>query len=133
MDFVLLDTDVFSFFFKRDSRAEFYRPFVAEARLCLAFQSVAELRCWVLLRNWGDSRREELEASIRRCVVLPFDDASANIWAQVTANRQAAGQPIACGDAWIAAAALRHGLPLLTHNGSDFRGVAGLSVISQRS
>jgi len=27
-----------------------------------------------------------------------------------------AGRPIECGDAWIAATAIRYGLPLLTHN-----------------
>jgi hypothetical protein len=72
MTSVLLDTDVFSYFFKRDSRAALYAPDVAAAQLCLSFQSVAELRSWSLIRNWGNPRRQSLEAAILRCVVLPM-------------------------------------------------------------
>jgi predicted nucleic acid-binding protein len=40
-------------------------------------------------------------------------------------------QPIGVADAWIAATALAHGLELVTHNPSDFRGVPGLAVITE--
>lgn len=127
---VLLDTDVYSFLFKRDTRAEPYLPHLINVQPCVSFQTVAELRCWALMRNWGPARREELEQSLRRCVILPNDDMTASHWAQVTAARQAAGRPIACGDAWIAASALRHGLTLLTHNNSDFRDIPDLKLVT---
>ena len=41
------------------------------------------------------------------------------------------GHPINAGDAWIAATALRHDLPLVTHNRSDFEHIPGLAVISE--
>jgi tRNA(fMet)-specific endonuclease VapC len=41
-----------------------------------------------------------------------------------------AGRPIGPADAWIAATALRYGVPLVTHNPSDYTGVPGLSVLS---
>ena len=44
MQAVLLDTDVFSFIFKQDTRAALYASHLAGAQACLAFQSVAELR-----------------------------------------------------------------------------------------
>jgi predicted nucleic acid-binding protein len=40
-------------------------------------------------------------------------------------------QPISGEDAWIAATALTHGCPLVTHNAADFQGIAGLIVISE--
>ena len=36
-----------------------------------------------------------------------------------------AGRPIGCPDAWVAAVAL-YGVPLVTHNKSDYLGVANL-------
>ena len=72
---VLLDTDVFSFFFKRDTRAALYAPQLAGAQPCLCFQTLAELRLWALVRRWGEPRRQSLDASVARCLVLPFDDA----------------------------------------------------------
>jgi predicted nucleic acid-binding protein len=54
----------------------------------------------------------------------------ADRWAEVSARRQQIGQPILCGDCWIAAAALRHGVPLLTHNAHHFLEIPALRVIS---
>jgi tRNA(fMet)-specific endonuclease VapC len=34
-------------------------------------------------------------------------------------------------DAWAAAVALRHGLPLVTHNRKHFEPVPGLTIISE--
>jgi tRNA(fMet)-specific endonuclease VapC len=105
---VLVDTDVFSFVFKGDSRALPYTPHLVGAQICLSFQTVAELRLWALTRNWGKSRRDSLDSSLRRCAVLPFDDELTQRWAEVTNTRRRVGHPIGCGDAWIAATALRH-------------------------
>ena len=32
---------------------------------------------------------------------------------------------------WIAATALRHGIPIVTHNRQHFEGISGLTVISE--
>jgi tRNA(fMet)-specific endonuclease VapC len=127
---VLLDTDVFSFFFKRDSRRALYEPAIANAQVCLSFQSVAELRLWSLVRRWGDARRQSLELAVARCVIIPYDDALSHTWASVTADRRRMGQPIETGDAWIAATALRHDATLLTHNARDYADITNLRMIS---
>jgi predicted nucleic acid-binding protein len=127
---VLLDTDVFSFLFKRDTRAGAYERYLTNAQACLSFQSVAELRLWSITRHWGEPRRASLERAIKRCIVFSADDATSALWATVTAHRRQIGQPMDCGDARIAATALRHNLPLLTHNAAHYRDVAGLNVIS---
>jgi tRNA(fMet)-specific endonuclease VapC len=119
MNAVVLDTDVFSFFFKGDTRAAAYAQDIKDRQTCLCFQSIAEVKSWALLRNWGQSRRERLERVLAHYLVLPYDSEMAEMWAQVTATRQGLGRRIESGDAWIAAAALRHDIPLLTHNAAD--------------
>src|SRR5437868_9880045 len=52
-----------------------YERDLVGARACLSFQSVAELRYWANVRRWGDARRQSLDVSLRRYVVLPYDDA----------------------------------------------------------
>ena len=126
---VLLDTDVFSFVFKRDSRATLYANDLAGAQPCLSFQSVAELRYWAVISNWGEPRRQSLELSLARCIVLAYDDSMTRHWAEISAHRRSVGKPILCGDAWIAATAVRHGLPLLTHNGDDYGQISGLTIV----
>ncbi|HEY2415457.1 MAG TPA: type II toxin-antitoxin system VapC family toxin [Pirellulaceae bacterium] len=129
MSAVLLNTDVFSFVFKRDTRAKLYERELIGAHACLSFQSVAELQYWANARQWGEARRHSLELTFRRYIVLPYDDAMSQYWADITASRRSHGKPIACGDAWIAATALRHGLPLLTHNANDYADIPGLQVV----
>ena len=51
-------------------------------------------------------------------------------WAEVMDGAQAAGRRIECADAWVAATARLHGVPLVTHNSRDYLGVQGLAVIS---
>ncbi len=133
MESVLLDTDVFSFFFKKDSRRELYAHAVESRRPCLSSMSVAELKRWALVRKWGRRQRERLVQALRHYVILPCDDLMADRWAEISVLRERLGHPISCGDCWIAASALRYGIPLATHNGSHFAGIPGLIVICQRS
>jgi tRNA(fMet)-specific endonuclease VapC len=127
---VLLDTDVFSYFFKQDTRAQPYRKDVQGRQLCLCFQTIAEVKAWAITRNWGQSRRDALEKVLERYLVLPYDALMADAWARTSASRKRMGRPISCGDAWIAAAALRHQIPLLTHNAVDYGNILDLTMIS---
>ncbi len=130
IDSVLVDTDVFSFLLKRDSRASQYAPHLEAKRGCLSFMTVAELYRWAISRAWGETRRRALDESLRRYVVLPFDAGLAEAWATISVARARSGRPISCGDCWIAATALRYGVPLVTHNGRDFTGVDGVTIIT---
>jgi predicted nucleic acid-binding protein len=128
---ILLDTDVFSFVFRGDTRGAFYESELRGRTACLSFMSVAELKRWAIRRNWGRSRRESLARSIRGCTVLGFDDRLTDLWAEVTAHRERLGRPIACGDCWIAATALAHGMPLATHNAADFADIPDLVLVTR--
>lgn len=128
MDAVLLDTDVFSFFFKKDTRCALYADDIKNRQLCLSFQTYAELKLWAVERKWGAQRIEHLSQILKRYVIVPYDSGVADCWAEITAHRKGIGQPIECGDCWIAAVAVRHRLPLLSHNGGHFLNIPRLIV-----
>ena len=127
---VLVDTDVFSFAFKGDSRAVELDVALANKQLCLSFMTVAELFRWAIARNWGEKRRNSLHAAIAHCPTIPYDPPTALAWARISVERKRIGRPIECGDCWIAACAIRHRMPLVTHNTSDFEHIAGLELLT---
>jgi hypothetical protein len=67
---VVLDTDIVSYLYKRDTRAELYRQHLNDPPFIISFMSLAELRRWTLGRNWGDRRRQELEKYLSRYLVI---------------------------------------------------------------
>ncbi|HKZ84140.1 MAG TPA: PIN domain-containing protein [Anaerolineae bacterium] len=101
--------------------------------LALSFMTVAELYQWAYLRGWSESRLAWLEDRLRAYVVVPYDVELCRQWAAICAERQRQGRTISVQDAWVAATALRHGLPLVTHNAQDFAGISKLTVISETS
>ena len=131
MSIVVLDTDVWSFLFKQDSRAEQYRSHIEGHILAISFQTVAELYQWAEINNWGEKRRGRLQQWLTRFQIVGFDLEMARIWAWIRAQRAEAGRPLAAQDAWVAACALRYGHVLLTHNASDYEYIPDLKVISE--
>lgn len=131
MTAILLDTDVFSFFFKKnDTRTELYTDDIKGRQLCLSFQTIAELKRWAIQREWGEKRRESLAQVLRHYVVLPYDAEMADSWAAIKVHRDRIGKAIDCGDCWIAAAALRHDIPLVTHNGRHYVDIPDFKLIT---
>lgn len=130
MSVLLVDTNIVSYVFKRDTRAVAYAPYLNGQTLAISFMTVAELYQWAAIRNWGQRRVQQLEAHMQSYVVLPFDSAVCQVWGKVRFMCQRAGQPISVQDAWIAAAALHHQLPLVTHKPDHFQPVQGLTIIT---
>ena len=134
MDAILLDTNIVSFIFKGDSRAEAYAPYLQGQRLAISFMTVAELYQWAIVRRWGKRRFKELERTLMvSYLVLPFDVALCRKWGEVRANRRLIGRPVSPEDAWIAATALLYNLTLVTHNPKDFENIQGLKILSTLS
>ncbi len=127
----VVDTDVVSFLFKRDSRADLYRPHLDDQLPIISFMTVAELEQWTRVRNCGVRRHEELFTYLRRYLVEQSSPDLCRQWAEVMDSARQAGRPILTADAWVAATAISYGVPLVTNNPSDFAGVVGLSVISE--
>jgi tRNA(fMet)-specific endonuclease VapC len=130
MDAVLLDTDVFSFLSKhRDSRGELYRPYVKGKTIALSFISVGELYVWTIRRKWSPSRIAALERHLQAVVVVPYDLELCREYGRVKASLPP-GRVVAANDLWIATSAIRHSIPLLTHNRKHFDGIPRLKVVS---
>jgi predicted nucleic acid-binding protein len=65
-------------------------------------------------------------------VLLVTDEETALEYGRITRRLRADGGLIGTNDLWIAAASLRHGIPLVTANTRAFRRVVGLEVIGYR-
>ena len=128
--FILLDTDVLSYFFRRDTRAEAYRSLIEGSVVAISFMTVAEIYQWAYLKGWGEPRVAAMELALRRYVTVPFSQGLCRRWAAVRAERFHKGRPISPQDAWIAATALENECPLLSNNHADFEGIDGLKMLS---
>jgi tRNA(fMet)-specific endonuclease VapC len=130
---IVVDTDVVSFIFKGDTRGTLYRPHIDGQLAVIAAQTRAELELWTLERNWGPRRRDLLREELRKYVLAPFTEAVCLRWAQILDNARRTGRPVSTNDAWVAATALAYAVPLVTHNRSDFAGIPGLTIISEKN
>jgi len=130
-DIVVVDTNVVSFFFKGDTRAALYQPHLDGRLQIIAAQTRAELELWTLINNWGRGRRAALHAYLKNFVLAEADEPVCLRWAGVQDEARKRGRPISVSDAWIAATALVHVVPLITHNPNDFKNVAGLTVVTE--
>jgi predicted nucleic acid-binding protein len=130
MSLILIDTDIASFIFKGSSYADPYEPLLVGHELALSFMTIAELFQWAELRQWGDRKLNQLEQYLSNYIVIPVDQPLCREWAQIRANAQRAGKAISPQDAWIAATAIRHQIPLVTNNTKDFIHVPQLQLLT---
>ena len=130
---VLLDTDAFSYLHRAAPEAEELRPKVEGRLPLLSFVSVGELLSGALQRGWGEQKRTQLQARIDSMTVIPFDEIVIGAYAETTAWAVAHGHPLGAAvhsnDAWIAATARAHAVPLLTNNRRHFDGCPGLVLL----
>jgi tRNA(fMet)-specific endonuclease VapC len=134
MAVVLLDTSVASLFMPHRARGAvraLYEPYLIGNTLGLSFQSVAEIWKLAVGRRWGQRRRDELEAFLRRFLIIPYDYELARVWARLSVEAERVGRRLESGDAWIAATAVHRRLTLFTHD-RDLKDlpVSGLTVVS---
>ena len=127
---VVVDTDVVSFLFKNDSRAQLYLPLLRNRRLLVSFMTEAELEQWILLASWGVGRVRRFQEFMTGFASVPSSRDLILRWADVMVAARANGRRIEAADAWIAATALLYGAALVTHNPKDYLGVPGLKVLS---
>lgn len=126
----LLDTNIISYMYKGDTRIRSYVQHLTGQTLFVSFMSAAELYRWPFERNWGEPKKQGLVLFLKNFAVLPYDDGLAWTWAELV-GKTCRNRPMSLPDSWIAATALRHRMPVVTHNRKHFDGVPGLTVISE--
>jgi len=62
--------------------------------------------------------------------LLPLDEPVVEAYRHIFRKLKAAGNLIGANDLWIAATSVRHGIPLVTRNRTEFSRVPGLKVLS---
>lgn len=128
---IVLDTNIVSYLMKGAPIAARYKPHLQGKLLSISFITVGELYFGAENRNWGKQKRMQLEATLRNFVVIPYDNEIARCYGRLVSERKKQGMPIAPNDAWIAACAVRHNVPLATHNAKDFAGIFLLAVVNE--
>jgi predicted nucleic acid-binding protein len=128
---VLVDTDVFSYSLKGDTRAALYRPHLQDKLIALSFITVGELLFWANKRNWAPARVADLHMRLRSIVVVPYDMALCETYARLKAKLEITGKKIADNDLWIASCAVRHSIPLISNNRAHFDGIPDLVLKSE--
>ncbi|MFZ0960304.1 MAG: type II toxin-antitoxin system VapC family toxin [Terriglobia bacterium] len=129
MNNLLLDTNIVSYLMRNDALARLYRPHLANHSLAISFMTLAELYEGAFRGNWGAEKRRYLDEIQNLFVVIPSDRKLCSRWGEVRSMRSR--QPISAEDAWIAATAIEYNCPLVTHNSRDFRGIPGLTIITE--
>lgn len=130
---LMLDTNIVSYLMKSSPLAQAYVPHLQGRLLAIAFITVGEMYYGAENANWGTERRNKLENTLRNFVVIPYDHEIARSYARLAVERKRQGRPIALHDAWIAACAVRHGVPLVTHNAKDFHGISNLVLVTEQT
>lgn len=133
---ILLDTNVLSELMRAEPAQIVLDWFDKHdaADLFISAVTEAELRTGVAILPDGQ-RRDQLQLAIDAMIdqdfqgrVLPFDSLAAKAYAEIAAQRRAAGRPIAEADCQIAAIGRATDAPIATRNVKDFEG-CGIRVI----
>ena len=108
----------------------------APGELWLTAVGAAELMFGVARLEDG-ARKQQLARTVSAMLqtdfagrVLPFDLSAASVYAQLVAQRERSGQPVAMADAQIASVCLAHAATLATRNHKHFDGL-GITKIGR--
>ena len=108
-----------------------YEKHVKGKKLALSFITVGELLSWPKIRGWGETKTKELESRIARAGVIPYDELLCQTYADLRAQLLRIGRQVPDNDLWIAATAVRHSIPLISHNRKHYDEILGLVLISE--
>ena len=131
---IVIDTDVYGAQLVAGSAlAAIYDPIIVGRPAFISFQTAAELRYGAMRRNWGEIRMRKLEARIASAETVHTGPDLVLTYALLRVNCErighALGQREHNADRWIAATAIRLGVPLVSNDGI-FNNVPGLLLES---
>lgn len=83
MPALVIDTDVVSFLYKKDTRARTLRRHLVGKERIISFMTLAELEQWMIHRGWGTAARESLERHLQGYAVYNSDRTLCRLWGEV--------------------------------------------------
>ncbi len=129
---LLIDTDLLIDLERGETDVE---HLLGEEELAISVITVSELLHGVL-RAHGSTRirrRAFVEHLLAGLQAIPITEPVARVHADVWSGLAERGEQIGAHDLWIAATAISQGLGIATRNGSHFKRIPGLRVISTPS
>jgi predicted nucleic acid-binding protein len=131
-DFIVADTNIISYIFKKDTRGDLYKPHLEDKAAVIAAQTLAELELLPLQNNWSKKRHDELRENLKNHTFIEANQEICLQWAKIRFKAKTNGTPVSVGDAWAAATALAYSIPLVTHNYGDFKNISDLQIITEK-
>ncbi len=133
----VIDTDVFSSLLVPGSKlAASYQHLVVARQTFISFQTDAEIRFGAKLRGWGSARLVRMESTLASAEIVDSGPDLRDSYVQLRVECHRAGHPLAQkihdSDRWVAATAIRLGLPLVS-NDAIFDDVPGLVLETARN
>lgn len=124
---ICLDTSVFIDYFRKKNKESTLLFQLADQRKTFLTTSITKFE---VLRGATKAQQFFWETIFGRIDVLPFDDESANIAADIFQKLKSQNKLIGIPDLLIASVAIQHQLPLATLNTREFEKVNDLKLYS---
>lgn len=131
-DFLIADTNIVSYIFKKDTRGDLYKAHLENKVAIIAAQTLAELELLPLQNNWSEARHDQLRENLKNYTFIEANQEICLKWAKIRFEAKRNGISVSVGDAWIAATALAYSIPLVTHNYKDFKDISDLQIITEK-
>lgn len=126
---LLADTNVVSYLFRNSTLGAAYWALIAGRPIGVSLLTLEEIKFGAAINRWSPKSTRRLDAFLSTLVFLPMDREIGEICSRLRAQRQREGRRIELPDAWNAATALWHEIPLVTHD-RDLEGIPGLRVLT---
>lgn len=111
---MILDTNALSAFVDGDRSVG--EVLVSQARAAIPVIVLGEFRYGIAESRHRRAYEAWLDAHLHRFELLPVTEETTFSYAQLRVALRRSGRPIPANDAWIAALALQHGLPILSRD-----------------
>ncbi|MDE2786916.1 MAG: PIN domain-containing protein [Chloroflexota bacterium] len=129
---MVVDTNVVSYIYRNENRAQPYLNHLTGHRAVISFQTYEELLFGALISNWGQQSVDELLEYVSTAYdIINYDLELVRISARLRADSRRSGRELKSPDGWIAATAILLNCTLLAHDG-DFDCIPGLKLIRYR-
>lgn len=124
---MILDTNVVSAM--ADGDRDLHQIMIEAAQVALPVIVLGEFRFGITSSRKRAYYQQWLDEFVPRCRVLAVDQETASNYASIRDELKIKGRPIPSNDAWIAALARQHNVPILSRD-RHFDAVSGLRRVS---